>query len=122
MAYANCASCGKEIYWRAQRGVRLVDIRCSCGGELRGKTSGQTSKTKGRSYNVCAVCGRRRLHLVALPSERRTWMSPPKSVQAGATVCATHGFEITEAESDRLYPGWHGNPYAYAEARLLAKL
>lgn len=121
MSYANCSSCGKEVYWRAQRGVRLADLRCGCGGALLGKTAGQASKTKGKTYRTCAMCGRRRLHLVAIPDERRA-VFQKQVLPAGSLVCPWHSLEISEAESSRLFPGWDGNPYAFTEARLLAKL
>lgn len=61
MAHAVCASCGQERHWRAGRGARLSDLRCPCGGELRGKTAGTASAAAGRKYAVCALCGRRTL-------------------------------------------------------------
>lgn len=122
MASATCKACAKEVYWRAQRGVRLADLRCQCGGELQGKTAGQASKTKGRTYKMCAACGKRRLYLVALPSERRAIFLHGRMLPAGALVCPMHYFEISEAESSKLYPSWDGNPYNCAEAYRLEKL
>lgn len=39
MPVAICKSCGKRKHWRNQRGTRLKDIRCECGGELRRRTT-----------------------------------------------------------------------------------
>ena len=35
MPNAVCQSCGKVVHWRNQRGVRLADYRCRCGGTYK---------------------------------------------------------------------------------------
>lgn len=36
MARAICKACGKVVGWRARRGSRMSELRCDCGGGLRG--------------------------------------------------------------------------------------
>jgi hypothetical protein len=31
---ARCKNCSKHLHWRAQRGVRLSDHKCKCGGKF----------------------------------------------------------------------------------------
>ena len=38
MPIAICRTCGKEVTWRNQRGTRLRDLRCYCGGTIRQRT------------------------------------------------------------------------------------
>lgn len=69
MAWAICSSCGKDVGWSARRGVVLADLRCSCGGTLRGKTAGLPCKNKGKTFQTCRLCNKKRLRtrLVLLP-------------------------------------------------------
>lgn len=57
MSWGTCVECGHEVRWRATRGARIADARCTCGGKLRGK--GGSSSAAGRTYVNCCVCGRR---------------------------------------------------------------
>lgn len=63
MATAMCTNCQREVTWSARRGCRLADQACPHCGEftLQGKTTGRVSPHKGESYQVCVVCGRRKL-------------------------------------------------------------
>lgn len=51
MPYAVCLSCGKRVPWRNQRGVRLKDLHCQCGGSLRKKTVDEIKKDDQLSRN-----------------------------------------------------------------------
>lgn len=63
MPTAKCKNCGKEIHWRNQRGNRLSDYTCECGGKFGRETvpNRGPSKTKGTTYGKCAVCGRKKM-------------------------------------------------------------
>jgi hypothetical protein len=51
MPYAVCCNCGKRVPWRNQRGVRLKDLRCQCGGPLRKKTHAEIEADNNLSRN-----------------------------------------------------------------------
>lgn len=67
MPMAICTTCDTPLYWRNQRGARLADMRCYCGGQVvaatwadghyvrRAKPAGAT---KGQRKTICSVCGR----------------------------------------------------------------
>ncbi len=58
MPDAICKTCGRTTYWRAQRGAKLANFKCKCGGDLRRRPieRKKVECTTGR----CALCGRRR--------------------------------------------------------------
>lgn len=114
MPWALCMACNKESRYRGTRGTRLAELRCACGGQLRGQTAGRPSKNAGRTYERCAVCGRRRMAtswgvrrlysswrcvtdsysviaelLDGAPDEARDYPGQP-----GALVCFTHIIEV----------------------------
>lgn len=85
-----CEDCQKEHHWRAQRGARLADQRCECGGRLRRAAGRSDTTTKGQRYALCGVCGRKTLHA-------RTAVVPFRSPEydqgvfpAGTLVCGGH--------------------------------
>jgi len=94
MAWAICTKCRKRVSWRAGRGCRLQDHRCpDCGGgPLIGQTTGQPSQSKGKTYQICAVCNRRRLqksmYVLAYPA--RLHYSPDKEICANQPICHWH--------------------------------
>lgn len=53
MPEAVCLTCGDCRHWRNQRGVRLADLRCKCGGQLR-KFRGPCMKKVG-DWSWCAL-------------------------------------------------------------------
>jgi hypothetical protein len=65
MPTAICTTCNELHHWRNQRGMRLAEMRCKCGGELKAAVwvDGQyqprqaSSQSKGRKKAVCSVCG-----------------------------------------------------------------
>jgi hypothetical protein len=67
MATAICGQCGDVLHWRAQRGVRLADFACKCGGAYKAATyqDGRWVMRKpasgganaGRAKTPCAICG-----------------------------------------------------------------
>lgn len=92
MANARCENCGKIVPWRAGRGASLSELRCACGGTLRGLTSGRPSLARGKRYERCGVCGRKRLsgYLVTLTrAAKRLW---GHEFPAGTRSCAHHEF------------------------------
>ncbi len=100
MPTAICEDCQKEHHWRAQRGARLADLRCECGGRLRRAAGQSGTTTKGQRYTLCGVCGRKTIH-------GRTAAVPFRSAEhdqgvfpAGTLVCGGHS---------RLLPA--GHPY-----------
>ena len=69
MSNATCIECGAQVAWRSQRGSRLSDLRCRCGGKLRARRDEDIALAKGYKMKQCEVCGRRyRKH--ATDSER----------------------------------------------------
>lgn len=87
MAWATCQSCGKAVHWRARRGCRLADIRCTCGGELRSDTAGRATN-RHLKFARCVFCGRRTSFETAEAWERRT--DPNQQGEAGTPVCNHH--------------------------------
>lgn len=97
MSYAICVSCGRETYWRAGRGTRLVLLRCpACGGELRGKTAGRPSAATGRHYEVCSVCGKKRLTLTTTTRAWTLWDG--REIPSGSRVCGWHTVEFPDPD------------------------
>jgi hypothetical protein len=94
MAYARCNKCGKETHWRARRGASIKDLpACECGGKFIGLTAGQLSKSKGKKYETCVLCGRRRLRLMHPPGPwRQRYRREAETIvrQPGQPVCAHH--------------------------------
>src|SRR5215510_3119510 len=80
MPTAICATCNQVTHWRNQRGARLADMRCMCGGCLKAavwtEQGYQIRETRGAKKggldpNACAVvahasCARR-------PRARSNW-------------------------------------------------
>jgi hypothetical protein len=99
MARATCTTCGNVTYWRAQRGVRLADHKCSsCGGELQGMTAGRKSAAKGRRLVKCAACGKRTAFAIVLPITLRIGFtaSGQQVISAGQSVCKWHETQVPE--------------------------
>jgi hypothetical protein len=90
MAHARCIECGKVVSWRAQRGSRLTDLRCSCGGELKGMTAGQKSKNKGIKYVTCWLCGKRKAQRYTLITDSRYIDWRGRIIPEGVTICKWH--------------------------------
>ena len=119
MAYAICLSCGQEIRWFGGRGQRLADRRCPCGGELKGKTAGRPSASKGQTIRTCVVCKRRsfKLRALAVPITVKVWKPMegfdgprrlfgeyvPKEIAAGEIVCFDHARDSIEREPGMSY-------------------
>jgi hypothetical protein len=67
MPTAICTTCNKSHHWRNQRGARLADMRCVCGGKLaRAQWDGdkyvvpaKLSTKRGKAV-TCYLCGRQR--------------------------------------------------------------
>jgi hypothetical protein len=65
MPTAICTTCGETIRWRNQRGVKIADFKCQCGGAYRAATwtpEGYKPRTleaphKGRKKAECLWCG-----------------------------------------------------------------
>lgn len=92
MAWAVCRVCGTERSWRAQRGARLADVRCACGGVLTAlRTSTPRRTNAGQSYGRCAHCDKRRLYR-SLVQVRRLWQIVGAAVttNVGSWVCRRH--------------------------------
>jgi hypothetical protein len=104
MAWAICKACGRRKHWRAQRGQRLADRRCQCGGKLTAKTAGRPSEAKGLSYTVCAICERRTLKPVILTVPVRVWgrAGMDRLLPAGSRVCRWHEARVNELEAVEL--------------------
>lgn len=99
MPDAICKVCGETTYWRAQRGTRLADYKCKCGGELKRKDIER--KKLDRITGHCALCGRRRSvpggGVILSHSESFQLFHPgdgmPATIQilpAGAMICWSH--------------------------------
>ena len=66
MPTAICATCNQVTHWRNQRGARLADMRCTCGGCLKAavwtEQGYQIRETrgakKGPTRSECLCCGR----------------------------------------------------------------
>ena len=104
MAWAICKACGRREHWRAQRGERLADRRCQCGGELGAKTAGRPSKGKGLSYTVCAICEKRTLKPVILTVPVRVWgrAGMDRLIPVASPVCRWHEARVSEPEAVEL--------------------
>jgi hypothetical protein len=65
MPTAICTTCRVSQHWRNQRGVRLSDLRCACGGKLKAaiwtgtgyELRQSSNQNKGRKKAICSVCG-----------------------------------------------------------------
>jgi len=65
MPTAICASCNQITHWRNQRGARLADMGCHCGGRLKAavwtgngyQIREAHSANKGRTRVECLCCG-----------------------------------------------------------------
>jgi hypothetical protein len=103
-------SCGKLTHWRNQRGTRLADLRCACGQPVRRATwtpqgwieTPPPAAKPASTREACALCGRLRqvpgrgvrltrdtVYQVRYRGEH-TDVYEPRTVQAGAVVCASH--------------------------------
>jgi len=75
--------------------MRLADQQSPCcGTPLEGMTMGQGSKTKGKKYESCKLCGRRRLGQKHAPRPWKEKHSPPdrrdRIYEPGLPVCWLH--------------------------------
>ena len=61
----NCKKCNKEVYYHNYRGAKISELRCECGGELKGKS--RPNLHKGQKFQVCVVENRRRLGCEQIP-------------------------------------------------------
>lgn len=97
MATAICLQCGSPKHWRAQRGRRLADLRCACGGSLRPASwkdgswiaVAHDSTHKGQRYHTCGVCQRRTLHVRVATIAFRVLFAD-RTFPAGTAVCRRH--------------------------------
>lgn len=108
MRKARCKGCGRLIDWSAERGTRLANISCPCGGQLErvirredAYVAARQLQRRPRAPRVrCAVCGKwraadghfyRRLE-VASRLAGRTGLAYPgvDLLPAGAIVCWAH--------------------------------
>jgi hypothetical protein len=121
MPTAICKACGHTRSWRNQRGVRLADMACGCGGALCAATwdaaqrkyvpRSATGKTKGRRRVACAICGCMRMdagrNVMAPPFPFREPRGKPEVLPAGSIVCWHHQIMpvrvTTVADAVRLY-------------------
>jgi hypothetical protein len=106
MPAAICTTCNQVSHWRNQRGVRLADLKCRCGGELKSATwkdgayqireSAKGKGNTGRKKAACAICGN--LCIAAPGQEAVTatlygrWYSwrMPIVIEADDPVCYRH--------------------------------
>ncbi len=111
MANALCLSCGKVRAWRATRGARLSDLRCSCGGELRGMTAGRRGGNAGKHYMICRVCGRHRINVLMTT---RDWPAyDGKIIPTGTVLCGHHDVRVPD---EQFRGGWRSTSVRMAEA------
>jgi hypothetical protein len=99
MATGICNNCGKEVSWSARRGRTIKDVRCLCGGTVRGMTGGKPGKNLGRKMDTCIVCGKRAYLFLRPAEEYRTAghhdpahfeEAKQKVYPAGSPCCSNH--------------------------------
>lgn len=101
---ARCETCGALLHWRAQRGTRLADFRCTCGGRFKAVAqdgSPITRHPRPRAGRVaCVLDGRRRM--MPGPTVYRSpfefavplfWDGLVQLVRRGDPVCWYHDLE-----------------------------
>jgi hypothetical protein len=117
MSWATCESCGKEVHWRATRGSKLADLRCSCGGRLRAKTSGRPSGTRGRIMRLCAFCKAHRTSCETAEDWETPALHGSETGSAGVPVCRRCDCKVLARGSVSFVTPW-GRP---ARRRLIKR-
>ena len=109
MPTAICATCNQITHWRNQRGARLANMRCTCGGCLKAAVWAEQGyliretrgANKGRTRSECLCCGRScllrektsrtvKLVLSNIGFDARNWAQTIWTIQieAGDALCA----------------------------------
>lgn len=72
-----CQKCGETLYWSAQRGTKLADLRCPyCGGVLKSPPRQRANRTDWRAESLRRkIAGKEGEHYVTLEKGWGFWMS-----------------------------------------------
>jgi hypothetical protein len=102
-----CTVCEQPGWFRATKGARLADCRCTCGGVLR-LARRSTPRPAGRVLRTCAVCGANKftgiVELLKAMTFRKSWRhgkrrrvmitlledAQPNVLPAGSYICGVH--------------------------------
>ena len=105
MPSVTCFACGAETHVRFRRGVRLAEISCPICGQaaLHRPHKGARNRNAGKTYERCAHCDKRGLHLLHPAFEwRPKYQTSANSYPAGSPACWFH--EPVPAPGRASYP------------------